>query len=116
VILDFVGAGYWNDNLASLAIGGRLMLIGYLGGTSEQLDIGAVLPKSLTITGTTLRRTPLDKKIQLTHEFGVFGLERLERGELRPIIDSVYPLSDASAAHTRMQSNQNLGKIILTVT
>ncbi len=69
VILDFVGAPYWNDNLASLAVGGRLMLIGFLGGAAGQLNLGAILPKSLTISGTTLRRTPLDQKIALTCGF-----------------------------------------------
>lgn len=115
VILDFIGANYWNDNLASLAIGGRLMLIGYLGGTSAQLDIGTILPKSLTISGTTLRRTPLEQKMKLTQEFSAFALDHLADGTLRPIIDSIYPLRDAADAHLRMQSNHNSGKIVLTV-
>src|SRR5690606_29011854 len=62
VLLDFVGAPYWNDNLACLATGGRLMLIGSLGGTKGELDLGAIMPKNLTITGTLLRRTPLPQK------------------------------------------------------
>lgn len=115
VILDFVGAPYWNDNLASLAIGGRLMLIGYLGGTTGQLDIGTILGKSLTIRGTTLRRTPLPQKTALTHAFMEFALPRFEQDTLRPVIDRVYALSQAAEAHRYMETNANIGKIILRV-
>lgn len=113
VILDFVGAPYWNDNLASLAVGGRLMLIGFLGGAAGQLNLGAILPKSLTISGTTLRRTPLEQKIALTRDFAVFGLPRLASGELVPVTDRVFPLEQAAEAHRYMASNANTGKIIL---
>ena len=115
VLLDFVGAPYWNDNLASLAVGGRLMLIGFLGGVTGQLNLGAILPKSLTISGTTLRRTPLDQKIALTRDFAAFGLPKLASGELIPIIDRVFPLEEAAEAHRYMASNANVGKIILSV-
>lgn len=115
VILDFVGAPYWNDNLASLAVGGRLMLIGFLGGAAGQLNLGAILPKSLTISGTTLRRTPLDQKIALTRDFAAFGLPKLASGELIPVIDRVFPLEQAAEAHRYMASNANIGKIILSV-
>lgn len=115
VILDFVGAPYWNDNLAALAVGGRLMLIGFLGGSSGELDLGVILPKSLTISGTTLRRTPLSKKITLTKAFIEFAMPRFERDELRPVIDRVYSLQEAAVAHRYMAMNANIGKIILQV-
>ncbi len=115
VILDFVGAPYWNDNLASLAVGGRLMLIGFLGGAAGQLNLGAILPKNLTISGTTLRRTPLEQKIALTRDFAAFGLPKLANGEIVPVIDRVFPLAEAAEAHRYMASNANVGKIILTV-
>jgi tumor protein p53-inducible protein 3 len=115
VILDFVGAPYWNDNLSALAIGGRLMLIGSMGGMKGDLSLGAIMPKSLTISGTTLRRTPLDKKIALTQAFAEFTLPRFASGELRPIIDTVYPLQEAATAHQRMHDNVNIGKIVLRV-
>jgi NADPH:quinone reductase-like Zn-dependent oxidoreductase len=89
------------------------MLIGFLGGSQGQLDIGPILAKSLTVSGTTLRRTPLNQKIALTEAFMAFALDRLERGELQPVIDSVYPLSQAAAAHEAMERNRNVGKIIL---
>lgn len=115
VLLDFVGAPYWNDNLACLATGGRLMLIGSLGGTKGELDLGAIMPKNLTITGTLLRRTPLPQKNALTKAFVEFALPRFERDELRPVIDRVYSLQEAAIAHRYMATNSNLGKIILRV-
>lgn len=115
VILDFIGAHYWNDNLASLAIDGRLMLIGSLGGTKGELDLGAIMPKRLTITGMLLRRMPLPEKIALTKAFSEFALPRFEQDLLRPVIDRVYSLQEAAIAHRYMATNSNLGKIILRV-
>lgn len=115
LILDFVGAPYWDSNLAVLASGGRLMLIGFLGGARGQMDIGPILAKSLHVAGTTLRRTPLPEKIALTRAFAEFALDRFTRGELRPVIDSYYPLERAAEAHRAMESNRNAGKIVLTL-
>ncbi len=115
VILDFIGAPYWNDNLTALAVGGRLMLIGGMGGMRGDLNLGQIMPKSLTVTGTTLRRTPLDKKIALTQAFAAFALTRFADDQLRPVIDTVYPLHEAAAAHQRMHENANIGKIVLRV-
>lgn len=115
IVLDFVGAPYWNDNLRALAMNGRLMLIGMMGGSKGELDLGLIMGKRITVTGTTLRRTPLRQKIALTEAFTEFAMARFERGELRPIIDRVYPLHDAAEAHRRMEANQNIGKIVLTV-
>lgn len=115
LVLDFVGAPYWEGNLAALALGGRLMLIGFLGGSRGQLDIGPILGKGLTVAGTTLRRTPLPQKTALTQSFAEFALPRFERGELRPVIDSVYPLAQAAEAHRAMEANANAGKIVLRV-
>lgn len=115
VILDFIGAPYWEGNLNALALGGRLMLIGFLGGSRGQLDLGPLMGKSLTVTGTTLRRTPIPQKAALTNAFADFALDRFERGELRAVIDTVLPLGDAAEAHRRMEANQNIGKIVLRV-
>lgn len=115
VILDFIGAPYWNDNLAALSIGGRLMLIGFLGSALGSLDLGIILGKNLTIAGTTLRRTPLAQKAALVEAFSTFGLPKLITGEIIPVIDRVFPLAEAEAAHQYMQSNANFGKIVLQV-
>jgi len=113
LILDFVGAPYWDDNLASLAIDGRLASIGMLGGSRGQIDIGPILAKRLTIVGAALRRVPLPQKTALAEAFAAFALPRFESGELRPVVDSVYPLPQAAEAHRYMESNRNIGKIVL---
>jgi NADPH:quinone reductase-like Zn-dependent oxidoreductase len=113
VVLDFVGAPNWGGNMAALAQRGRLLLIGMLGGSQGQLDLGAIMAKSLTVTGTTLRRTPLPQKAALARDFAEFALPRFERGELRPIIDSTLSIAEAAEAHRRMEANANSGKIVL---
>ncbi len=115
VALDFVGAPYWEANMSALAPGGRLMLIGFLGGSRGQLDLGPIMAKSLTVASTTLRRTPLRQKIALTQAVAEFALPRFERGELRPVIDSVYPLDQAAEAHRAVEANRNAGKVVLRV-
>jgi putative PIG3 family NAD(P)H quinone oxidoreductase len=115
LVLDFVGASYWDDNLAVLAVDGRLALIGFLGGSRGQIDLGPIMSKRLTIVGTTLRRTPLPQKTALTEAFVAFALPRFVSGELRAVIDSVYRLEQAAEAHRAMEANRNAGKIVLQV-
>ena len=92
LILDFVGASYWEKNLASLAMEGRLVIIAVLGGKIvERLDLGQIQGKRLQITGTTLRARELDYKVRLTRDFEAFAKERLMDGRLAPVIDSVFP-------------------------
>lgn len=115
LVLDFVGAPYWEANMAALAPYGRLMLIGFLGGSRGALDIGAILGKSLTVAGTTLRRTPLDQKVALTRAFAEFALPRFVSGELRPVIDRTFDLADAADAHRYVESNASAGKVVLKI-
>jgi putative PIG3 family NAD(P)H quinone oxidoreductase len=115
LILDCIGAAYFNDNLASLTEYGRLMLIGTLGGSVASLDLAPILPKSLTIAGTTLRRTPLERKTALVRQFIEHALPLFETGALRPVIDRVFDLAQAADAHRYMETNANMGKIILRV-
>ncbi len=115
LVLDFVGAPYWQQNMAALALDGRLQLIGFLGGSAGQLDLGPIMAKRLTVTGATLRRTPLARKTALTAEFIAFALDRLARGELRPVIDTIYPLDAAAEAHRVMEANRNAGKLVFRI-
>ena len=115
IVLDFVGAPYWDANMAALALGGRLMMIGLLGGSRGELDIGAIHGKSLTVAGTTLRRTPLQQKTALARAFSEFAIARFVRGDLRPVIDRSYPLAEAAEAHRTIEANANAGKVVLTV-
>jgi len=115
LVLDFVGEPYWNENLAALARGGRLLLIGFLGGSKGQLDLGPVMRKNLTVTGTLLRTTRLMHKVALTQAFVDFALPKFATGALTPVVDAVYPLEAAAEAHRHMEANRNIGKIVLTV-
>lgn len=115
LIVDFIGAAYWNDNLAALANYGRMTIIGFLGGDKGDLSLALMMRKSLTVMSTTLRRTPADKKEELIKALGDFANDRFKSGELKPIVDSVYPLERAADAHRHMESNRNIGKIVLKI-
>jgi tumor protein p53-inducible protein 3 len=117
VILDFVGASYWEQNLASLAVDGRLIIVGTMGGSkvSGGIDLGLLLRRRLQVIGTALRGRSVADKIALTRAFADFAWDRFARGEFAPIIDRVFPWTEVADAHRYMESNQNIGKIILRV-
>lgn len=116
VVLDVAGASYWEDNLTSLATDGRLVLIATMGGsTVERADLRALMRKRVQVTATTLRARSLAYRAELTRQASAFLLPRLADGRVRPIVDSVFPLEEAAAAHRRMEENRNIGKIVLTV-
>jgi tumor protein p53-inducible protein 3 len=115
LILDFVGADYFEPNLASLALGGRLVLIGQLSGGKTNIDLSYVMRRRLTITGTTLRARSTADKADLTARLTEFAAARFADGRLKPIVDSVYPMPDAAEAHRYMETNRNFGKIVLSL-
>lgn len=115
LILDFIGADYFEDNLASLAMYGRLVLIGQLSGARTQLDLGLIMRRRLHITGTTLRARSLEEKADLVKRLSAFALPRFADGRLVPVIDSTFPISEAAEAHRYMETNNNFGKIVLKV-
>jgi putative PIG3 family NAD(P)H quinone oxidoreductase len=115
LVLDFIGAPYWNDNLKVLVRGGILTTIGLLGGGRGDLDMSAILGKSLTVTGTTLRSLPLPQKIELNRAFAQFAMPLFEAGELSPVLDTIFTLGEAADAHRMMEANRNTGKIVLRV-
>lgn len=115
VILDFVGAPYWHQNIRLLAMDGRLVHLGLLGGAqTENLDLGKILRKRLTIRGSTLRNRSDEYKALLTKEFSDHFLEKFDKGTLRPVIDSIFEWEEVEEAHQRMSHNMNAGKIVLT--
>ncbi|WP_027094219.1 NAD(P)H-quinone oxidoreductase [Cohnella thermotolerans] len=117
LILDFVGAPYWEQNLASLAIDGKLIIVGTMGGAKvPELDLGHLLARRLQIIGTALRTQPKERKEELTADFAAFALPRFASGKLKPIVDSVWDWNEVEAAHARMESNANIGKIVLRIT
>ncbi|WP_028563270.1 NAD(P)H-quinone oxidoreductase [Paenibacillus pinihumi] len=116
IIMDFIGASYWEQNLASLAVDGRLLLIGMLGGAKvPEVNLGVLLSRRLQVIGTALRSRSLADKLDLTRRFAEFALPRLEDGRLDPVIDSVWDWQDVEQAHAHMEQNQNIGKIVLRV-
>lgn len=115
LILDPVGAAYWDRNLRCLKEKGRLVLLGLMGGWNAEVDLRTLLTRRLTVMGTVLRHRPLEEKIALTRRFEETWLPILARGDLRPIIDSVFSLERAAEAHRYMESNRHIGKIVLEV-
>ncbi|MFH5884910.1 NAD(P)H-quinone oxidoreductase [Halalkalibaculum sp. DA3122] len=115
LILDFVGASYWNQNISVLAEDGRLVLLAMLGGTKvTRMNLIPILSRRLSIRGSTLRARSNAYKIELTREFSNRALPLFEQGIIHPVIDSVYDWREAEEAHQRMAENKNTGKIVLT--
>ncbi|WP_226037564.1 NAD(P)H-quinone oxidoreductase [Aquibacillus saliphilus] len=116
LILDFIGASYYKKNLASLKIDGRWILIGLLGGSQlEKFNLMELMAKRVQLKGTLLTPRTDQYKADLTRDFAQRALPLFEQNKLKPVIDQVYLLQDIQKAHTRMESNQNIGKIILKV-
>jgi putative PIG3 family NAD(P)H quinone oxidoreductase len=115
VILDHIGAAYLEKNLASLATGGRLVLIGLMGGARAEMNLAQLLVQRLAVIGSTLRTRPLAEKARIVTAFRARFGAALAAGRLRPPIARVFPLADAAEAHRLMQSSEHFGKIVLRV-
>lgn len=115
VILDMVGGDYFDRNLELLKVRGRLVLIATLGGGQVSLDIGRIMRKRIHLIGSVLRSRSLDEKADIRSQFMGRCWTLIEHGKLRPVIDRVYPIAEAAAAHERMAQNLNIGKIVLRV-
>ena len=113
VVLDTVGASYLTDNVGVLASGGRIVIVGLLGGIKGELPLGILLAKRGSIAGSVLRSRPLEEKIALTQAFLRDVVPLFERGMLEPVIDDVMPMAEVAAAHRRMEDNATFGKIVL---
>ncbi|OCA90538.1 NADPH:quinone oxidoreductase [Bacillus sp. FJAT-27225] len=116
LILDFIGASYWKKNLASIKVDGRWVLIGILGGAEiEKLNLMDLMSKRIQLTGTLLTPRSDEYKAELTSEFASKTMELFRNNKLRPIVDQVFPLDQVQQAHTHMENNKNIGKIILKI-
>jgi putative PIG3 family NAD(P)H quinone oxidoreductase len=113
VILELVGGGYVDEDIRAIQHRGRIMLVGLLAGPRHELDLAGILRKRLRLTGTMLRARPLEEKIAAMRTFEAQVVPLFERGLIAPVIDTVFDLDAAAAAHTRMASNAGFGKIIL---
>lgn len=115
VILDPVGAGYLSNNMSALALDGRLVIIGLMGGGQAELNIAAMMVKRQRIIGSTLRaRSVAEKgKVMRALENKVWPL--FQEGSVQPVIEQVFPIQQAAAAHQLLASNKTVGKLVLQV-
>jgi putative PIG3 family NAD(P)H quinone oxidoreductase len=116
LILDIVGGDYFNRNLSALAVDGRLVQIGLMGGESVSLDLRRILGRRLTVTGSTLRPRSIAEKGQIARALRQEVWPLLEQGRVKPIVYRTFPLTEAAGAHRLMESSEHVGKIVLVST
>ena len=115
LILDMVGGDYVPRNLQCLAEDGRHVTIAVQRGITAEINIAAVMVRRLTLTGSTLRARPVAFKSLVADELRRTVWPLVEAGQLRPVMDTAFPLAEAAAAHARMEAGAHVGKIVLTV-
>jgi NADPH:quinone reductase len=114
VILDMVGGSYVAREVNCLAEDGRMVIIAVQGGTKAEFNAGLVLRKRLTITGSTLRPRSLEFKSAVAEALRTKVWPLIGSGRIKPVIHSTFAAADAAKAHVLMESNQHIGKIVLT--
>jgi NADPH2:quinone reductase len=113
LILDMVGGDYVSRNLSALALEGRLVQIGLMGGEAAPVDFRRILGQRLTLTGSTLRPRSVAEKGQIAAALLQEVWPLLDEGRVKPIIYRTFPLAEAAAAHRLMESSEHIGKIVL---
>lgn len=113
VILDTVGAKYLNENLKAAAPGGRIVVIGLLGGIKAELPLGVLVAKRLSLRGSVLRSRPLEQKATLAQKFASSVVPLFDRGLLKPVIAEVMPMTEIREAHRRLEADEVVGKLVL---
>lgn len=115
VILDMVAGPYFRENLEALRPGGRLVHIAFQAGANVELPIPLIMQKRLVITGSTLRGRDADEKARLASAVEATIWPWVETGQIKCLVDSVFPLADAAKAHARLEAGAHVGKVILTM-
>lgn len=115
LILDMVGGSYIPRNIKALANDGRLVQIAFLQGPKVELNFAQIMARRLTVTGSTLRPQSDLAKARIAAELRAHVWPWLSAGRMAPVMDSTYPLAEASAAHTRMETSAHIGKIVLSL-
>lgn len=116
LVIDFIGAPYFERNIKVLSMDGGLVLLSMLGGQYvEGFNLTELFRKRARIEASTLRSRSVEYKIRLTQDFAASMLPLFQERQLKPVIDSVYEWSDVKAAHEHMEANKNIGKIVLNI-
>lgn len=116
VILDIMGGSYLNNNISALAMEGRLVMLGFLGGAhAKDIDLLAILGKRAIVTGSLLRSRTREEKAAIAQQLREHVWPVLSAGRCLPMIDKVYAYTDAAQAHARMEGGEHIGKIVLRV-
>ncbi|MFN3329915.1 MAG: NAD(P)H-quinone oxidoreductase [Pyrinomonadaceae bacterium] len=115
LIIDLVGASYFQMNLESLALKGRLILVGLTGGSKAEFNLGVALSKRLRIIGTVLRSRSFEEKVEATKKFAEYALPLFRSGKLKPNVDVVFKMNQIMQAHEYVESNKNFGKVVLVI-
>jgi NADPH2:quinone reductase len=115
VILDMVAGDYLPREISALADDGRIVIIAFLGGIKSTIDVGQLMRRRLSITGSTLRPRPVEFKAAIADALRARIWPLLASGSIKPVIHATFPLAEAAKAHTLMESGQHIGKIVLTV-
>ncbi|MET9441328.1 NAD(P)H-quinone oxidoreductase [Streptomyces sp. NPDC006610] len=115
VILDNMGAKYLDRNVQTLAVNGRLAIIGMQGGVKGELNIGALLRKRAAISATTLRGRPLEEKAAIVAAVREHVWPLVSAGHVRPVVDRELPMPDAAEAHRTVEESTHVGKVLLVV-
>ncbi|GAA3577121.1 NAD(P)H-quinone oxidoreductase [Kribbella ginsengisoli] len=115
VILDIMGAKYLQDNVKTLAYDGRLVVIGMQGGTKAELDLGRLMSRRGSITGTGLRVRSVAEKGQILAEVVGHVWPLVAAKKVRPVIQRTYPLEAVAQAHEALEQSNHIGKILLTI-
>lgn len=117
VILDIMGAAYLDNNLKALAMDGRLVILGFLGGAkANDVDLLTILGKRAIVTGSLLRARTRDEKAAIAEQLREHVWPVLSAGRCLPMIDQVFDYTQADQAHARMEGGEHIGKIVLRVT
>lgn len=115
LVVDMVGAPYWDDNVRVLKRWGRVVFIGLLGGAKAEVNFGDIMKKRLSVMGSTLRDREFERKTDLISRFGGWALPLFRNGTFKPVVWKSMPLEQVSHAHDLMRNSKNAGKIVLTM-
>ncbi|MBB5052454.1 NADPH2:quinone reductase [Afipia massiliensis] len=115
VILDMVGGDYIDRNYEAAAVEGRIVQIAFLGGSKATPNFAKLMMKRLHHTGSTLRPRSVADKAAMVSAIEAKAMPWFADGRVKPLMDSSFPLKDASKAHARMETSQHIGKIVLTL-